>query len=94
MAYAALGSIFYVALCGETLLDHNGPLWYSATLMPSLTNVTFPEELTPALHEAVEYYDFENLNRFFRTCGYILIQHHKRGDLLVSPYAFKITPQR
>ena len=54
----------------------------------SLTNVTFPPELVPALRKAVEYYDFENLNQFFRLCGHAIIEHHKRGDKLIAPYSF------
>lgn len=57
--------------------------------MPKLTAVSFPPKLTPALREALEYYDFENFNQFFRTCSYVLIQHHKRGDILTVPFAFK-----
>lgn len=54
----------------------------------SLTNVSFPPESTPALHEAVEHYGFESVAAYFRLCGHTLIKHHQRGDSLKLPPAF------
>lgn len=56
--------------------------------MPSLTNVSFPPELAPALYKASEFYRFENLNQFFRACGHAIIEHHKHKDTLTLPLAF------
>lgn len=64
--------------------------------MPSLTNVTFPPELAPALTEAVEHYGFESIAAYFRICGHVLIQHRERGELLTLPLTFlcKSTPTK
>jgi hypothetical protein len=56
--------------------------------MASITNVSFPEEKHSYLREAAEYYRFENLSAFFRTCGHILIEHYEQGDSLAAPLHF------
>jgi hypothetical protein len=56
--------------------------------MASLTNITFPPKEEDLLREAVRFYGFENFNQFFRICGHVLIEHHKRGDALILPFRF------
>ena len=59
----------------------------------SLTNVSFPEEQSDDLKRAVEHYRFESIAAFFRVCGLILIEHHRRGDSLPLPLAFNSSIQ-
>jgi hypothetical protein len=56
--------------------------------MPSLTNVTFPQEKEELLRNAVKHFGYENLNQFFRACGHVIIAHYKRDDQLISPLRF------
>jgi hypothetical protein len=56
----------------------------------SLTNISLPQDDIPAMREAAEFYDFENLGAFFRMCSRTLIEHHRRGDKLVAPFRFEI----
>jgi hypothetical protein len=59
--------------------------------MPSLTNVTFPSEDRARLKAAIKHYRFENLNQFFRVCGYSIIEHHARDEALVAPLRFEVS---
>jgi hypothetical protein len=60
--------------------------------VPSLTNISLPEELIPAARDAAQYYKYETLGQFFRLCAKTLIEHHQRRDVLASPFQFVAIP--
>jgi hypothetical protein len=60
----------------------------------SLTNVTFPKEEQKALRSAADYYGFETLSQFFRSCAFLLIEHHEKKDTLEFPLKFQAVEKR
>ena len=57
--------------------------------MGSLTNVYIPERQKKAFREAIEYYRFNTMAEFLRTCMSALIEHHKKGDDIPMPFQFR-----
>lgn len=58
-------------------------------VMRSLGTLKMPEEDVAEFQAALQAYDFESSATFLRRCAYALMKHHKAGETLLRPTAFR-----